>query len=485
LNLVSDPEAHMGKVKVKCPECDTAEAVMASDIMSRYVEEYGGHVLKYSAPIVKRRYFCEGCDSLWEEFLRKAPKGAVTRDSGYPGEDEEDEDGDGEEYGGGYGGVRTLTRQSRAPELSREDKFAKALREKASEYGLMPEHLNCSIEIKSVRYQIIGLNTRKKKYPVVVRETGTNKITFYSLPPVLKALNISSSVLGKLEITPSQEYAKCLREHAAEYGLTPEDLGREFTIKRTTYKIDGINPRRKKNPIVVSTNGKQYFAPLDFVQKALACPAQGKSEALKPEQAGALDDIPANEFSFLLQKAGARDAALTWAQGKTFLEFWVTCHIGNWMLALAGFMAGQPGWPTKQQVSLAACKCAETAIKYAPIGANLPRSMVGTVEKWICGEASDLDVVSARDRITAVIKDGSDRDPAVCVLKASRATANLIGSDGGSIAFAAAYTAMAASAKADQCHCRTVRLESEAACAEIVRTALPLSKFSFKSGRIA
>tara|TARA_R110000824_G_C14928461_1_gene648479 strand:- start:131 stop:538 length:408 start_codon:yes stop_codon:yes gene_type:complete len=51
--------------------------------------------------------------------------------------------------------------------------------------------------------------------------------------------------------------------HAKSYGLTVEDYGREFTTYAGTYRLTGINPRRRKYPIsgTCVRTGKGYKFP--------------------------------------------------------------------------------------------------------------------------------------------------------------------------------------------------------------------------------
>jgi hypothetical protein len=58
------------------------------------------------------------------------------------------------------------------------------------------------------------------------------------------------------------------------------------------------------------------------------------------------------------------------------------------MLWLVGKMADKPKWPTLQQVVLAACACAETALKYVPKGEDRPRLAIETARKWAHGETT-------------------------------------------------------------------------------------------------
>lgn len=96
----------------------------------------------------------------------------------------------------------------------------------------------------------------------------------------------------------------------------------------------------------------------------------------------------AEECKALLEIIDACKDARQWAKGKTLHEVWTTCERGDWLLWLAGRMEGQPGWHTRQQIVLAACDCAETALQYVPVDENRPRLAMETARAWTRGEAT-------------------------------------------------------------------------------------------------
>ena len=78
-------------------------------------------------------------------------------------------------------------------------------------------------------------------------------------------------------------------------------------------------------------------------------------------------------WSRKLQAIGACADAVTWAKEQpSFTEAWAACERGDWMLWLAGKMRDKPDWPTRQQLVLAACDCAELSLKYVPKGEDRP-----------------------------------------------------------------------------------------------------------------
>src|ERR1700678_1155317 len=94
---------------------------------------------------------------------------------------------------------------------------------------------------------------------------------------------------------------------------------------------------------------------------------------------------------------GACSEAVQWAKEyKTFAEAWQACERGDWLLWLTAKMIGKPGWPTHQQIVVAACDCAETALRFVPKGEDRPRVAIETTRKWARGGATLDEVMEAR-----------------------------------------------------------------------------------------
>jgi hypothetical protein len=117
-------------------------------------------------------------------------------------------------------------------------------------------------------------------------------------------------------------------------------------------------------------------------------------------------------FDALLKSLGACADARTWAKGKNFAEVWTTCERGNWLLWLCGRMIGKEGWPTRQQVVLAACDCAELALVHVRKGEDRPRIAVETARKWARGEATLEEVATARRAAADAAADAAAADAA-------------------------------------------------------------------------
>jgi hypothetical protein len=163
--------------------------------------------------------------------------------------------------------------------------------------------------------------------------------------------------------------------------------------------------------------------------------------------------VSAQRFHDLLHDLSACAEATRWAEGKDLHEVWTTCDRGDWGLWLAGRMCGAPGWHTRQQIVLAACACAETALKYVKVGEDRPRLAIETARAWARGEVNIEDVRRARTATYAAYAAYADAADAAAYAAAAAAAA----------ADAAAWAADAAAARA-------IAL---AECAAIVRRELP------------
>lgn len=93
----------------------------------------------------------------------------------------------------------------------------------------------------------------------------------------------------------------------------------------------------------------------------------------------------------LLKNLGACKEAVEFVGKKALQDAWIDCERPDWMLWLAGKMANQEGWPTKKQVVLAACACAENVLpmfeKKYPAD-NRPRKAIKTAKLWATNKAT-------------------------------------------------------------------------------------------------
>lgn len=89
-----------------------------------------------------------------------------------------------------------------------------------------------------------------------------------------------------------------------------------------------------------------------------------------------------------LRLLSACDEAVLWVGDRTLAEAWDECERLDWMLWLCGRMVGNDGWPTRQQVILAACACAETVLHLVKPGEDRPRIAIETARAWVDGKAT-------------------------------------------------------------------------------------------------
>jgi len=104
------------------------------------------------------------------------------------------------------------------------------------------------------------------------------------------------------------------------------------------------------------------------------------------------------QLATLLAEHHACREAVTWTKGKSFSEAWSSCTRPDWLLWLAGRMANEKGWWTRQQVVLAACACAESVL-YIFEGRypedKRPRKAIETARLWAEGKATLEEVKNA------------------------------------------------------------------------------------------
>jgi hypothetical protein len=196
--------------------------------------------------------------------------------------------------------------------------------------------------------------------------------------------------------------------------------------------------------------------------------------------------MKSQEFMQLLDSLYACSEAKEWAQGKSFHVFWTTCKRGDWLLWLCGTMAGKKGWPTRKQIVLAACGCAETAPKYVKADEDRPRIAIKTARQWARGKATlqqVRDAAAASDAAYASYVGNAVYYAAYAAYYPAAAYASYVGNAVYSAAFAAAaavYSAAFAAAAAAAAYYPAYAAYSAAAartkvladCAKIVRREL-------------
>jgi hypothetical protein len=73
---------------------------------------------------------------------------------------------------------------------------------------------------------------------------------------------------------------------------------------------------------------------------------------------------------------------------QTLAEAWQKCEDGHELVRLCGAMIGTEGWPTKQEILLAVCDCAETVLPNLPKEETRSRECVRVSRLWAEGKAT-------------------------------------------------------------------------------------------------
>ena len=120
-----------------------------------------------------------------------------------------------------------------------------------------------------------------------------------------------------------------------------------------------------------------------------------------------------------LASLNACGEAVRWASDRDLLTAWRDCERAEWMLWLCSKNCDTPGWPTRQQLVLAACACAETVLRFVRVGENRPRKAIETARRWARGEAG----VTLQDVRNADASAASAADAAALAAAAADADA--------------------------------------------------------------
>jgi hypothetical protein len=135
-----------------------------------------------------------------------------------------------------------------------------------------------------------------------------------------------------------------------------------------------------------------------------------------------------------LEKLEACADALTWIDDNKLSDpqvAWDTCPDARWLFWVIERHLDKPGWPTHQEVVLAACDCAEVSLHLIPADEDRPRIAIETARRWVAGEATIEEC-----RLTAL--DAADAAYAAYAADAAYAA---YAADAAYAAFCAAYAA--------------------------------------------
>jgi len=151
-------------------------------------------------------------------------------------------------------------------------------------------------------------------------------------------------------------------------------------------------------------------------------------------------------WSDRLVTLGACSDAVDWARTQpTYAAAWKACERGDWLLWLAAKVSGKRGSAAHKQVVLAACACAETALKHVPVGEDRPAQAIQTARAWVRGTTTLEEVSAASAAAAAASADAYAASAAAAAAYA--AAANAANADAANAA--AAYAAAANAANAD------------------------------------
>ena len=108
--------------------------------------------------------------------------------------------------------------------------------------------------------------------------------------------------------------------------------------------------------------------------------------------------------------ANACSEGRAWARTQPSMRVaWATCLRGDWMLWLAGSLAGGPWSDSRRPLVLAACGCARLALPYVRAGEYRPRLAIETAEAWARGDAGATPQM-VRDAYAAAVAAVADAD---------------------------------------------------------------------------
>ena len=182
------------------------------------------------------------------------------------------------------------------------------------------------------------------------------------------------------------------------------------------------------------------------------------------------------ELRQFLESRDACQSAMDWLGDRDSDQMWADCERPDWLLWWAAHVV------PRQELVLAACDCAELALRYVPEGEHRPRLAIETARRWARGEAT-VEEVRAADAaaLAAFLSAGNpaaltaDRVAAYAAYAAAAAAAYAAyaaayAADAAAYAAAAAgYAAAAAGYAADA----AVRAAARAAMSQLIRQRWP------------
>lgn len=195
-----------------------------------------------------------------------------------------------------------------------------------------------------------------------------------------------------------------------------------------------------------------------------------------------------------LEKLHACDEALKWVKSGRYVTIkkaWRECPRADWLLWLAAKNIGNPGWPTHQEVVLATCDCAETALRFVPEGEERPKVAIETAHRWAVGKATIEECNTAAWAAADAARDAADADAWAAADAAADAATTAAADTAYAYAYAAdtAYTAADAyaaayAAAADAADAAYTAADVDAARARALRKMATIVRRRLKCGEI-
>jgi len=133
-----------------------------------------------------------------------------------------------------------------------------------------------------------------------------------------------------------------------------------------------------------------------------------------------------------------------WLGDRDSARMWAECERPDWLLWWAGQVV------PRQELVLAACDCAELALRFVPANEDRPRLAIDAARRWARGEATVDEVRAARAAAgyaSAAYYAGADADYYAADAAAAAAAATVLAAE----AAAAAVDAAARAAYAEMC----------------------------------
>ena len=106
------------------------------------------------------------------------------------------------------------------------------------------------------------------------------------------------------------------------------------------------------------------------------------------------EDLVSAHWSDALTRMSACGDAVEWAQTQpSYAVAWRRCQRPDWLLWLAGQRCRT--LTQRRAIVLAACDCAETALRYVPAGELRPAEAIRVARAWVRRKATLQDVCAA------------------------------------------------------------------------------------------